>query len=428
MTYRNLIHWYREQLHCGVPRKEIREALRKEGLPSDVIEDLEAKAEGRKSIHGTDFTKWNPPELAQAVQHRNLKDFVEIVPTKVLLSTIAFLLLLIFGFLIFPLVVGFFTPVDDLPPKIALSSSETYLGSVADVDLKCVDEGADFVSGCDNSSFLVYFSAIDSCPSDYSEYSNDITPKRDGFVCVAAKDLQNNTGFSKPFRSKFDLILPETSFTGNNDWIEENFTLVIKDSDHESGLKECFYYILTSDSIQNATLRPCNAAFEVLVKRAGCFKEGRGACNFTAYAFDNVGNKGEEAEYSFNIDFNNPIAVIESVTNSNKRGKQLLVEGTVEFIGSAFDHNIKSYKLEYNGLLSKTFKTGNENVHSSVLGSLDTTKLPDSTYTIILTIEDFSGKTSSTQITIEVNNTYEPFTEPEEPIIEENVTNGTIGD
>jgi hypothetical protein len=297
--------------------------------------------------------------------------------------------------------------MDDIPPKVSIITSNQEWVSSSNIKLECSDTGIDFSSGCNNSTYAFLISQAESCPREYSAYSGSMPASGSGFLCASIKDNEGNTAFSPPTQIKIDNTPPTTTTTEKTSgWLSSESQVALTDYDGESGLDKCFYAI-DSDAanVLNWTARACNSSVSIPVGQGGCDREGSGACTVNAYATDKAGNKEQAQSSSYSIDLAAPIANITAVTPSRSGGGVLVVEGNVSIVGIASDTNFRMYTLEWRREgATGTISTSESPVYNKTLGYLDTSRLSNREYTLVLTVMDLSGKTSSFELKIKVSN------------------------
>ncbi|MCD4739650.1 hypothetical protein K8R43_00505 [archaeon] len=432
MTDPKLISWYKNQLDKKVPTESILNALKESGYTQEEISQLISEVEtikptstkGRKLAEVEEITidtplperKSNLPEYKEVNQrHPTKKPLNGIIKKEapffqkaILLGALAIgLLLIIFFVFLFsgdPTIKRMIDPdpvhIDGLSPIVTITTSHPWV-SAGNINVSCSDIGIDFSSGCNNQSYLYYLSTIEECPQTYTSYIPAITPIDQGFLCVAAKDIEGNTGYSQPIDVKFDVYLPQTNLTEHTEWIENSVTIDLTDSDQGSGLDICYYSIQSTEPFWQE--RACNMPLEL--DTSSC-SQGEEACTLQAYAIDLSGNKGDTKETKLNIDFEKPRAEFITITSTKQQSGKLIASNTIEIIGIASDPNFKQYTLEWiqNTETSKII-TSDQKVEGDTLGSLDTTKLPDKTIILVLLVEDLAGKTEQATIEIKISNT-----------------------
>lgn len=422
MADKKLIQWYLQGIANGSSKKDLEKALLEQGYNQKDIEELVFEAEKKlppkpdneniglikppdKTVEDIllESAPETEPEPEKEVKSEINKDSKQL--WKLILLVI--LLGLIFtGSLIILLnnsqdIINWWDPgkEDELPPIVRVNTN-----TLPDLTLECEDTGKDFSSGCDEDSYVYYFATEEECPEDYSEYSK--TPEAEGYevyVCGAAKDKHGNIGVSVPLKINMDVLLPEVSIETKTGWINEEFTVDIKDHDAQSGVKECSYSISGEEQT-----RTCNAS--LTIDPRDCPKEGEKACTLTAYAIDNAGNKGSSSQ-SFNIDISPPEAEIIMIKPSEDINGETIVEGIVDIIGTALDSNMKEYVLEWKRENSSNLiKKSSKSVSGTILGTINTEMLSNTEYTLVLTVEDKTGKKSTSEKKITVQNTMGPCT------------------
>ncbi|MCD4739653.1 dockerin type I repeat-containing protein, partial [archaeon] len=295
--------------------------------------------------------------------------------------------------------------LDGIPPKISLNANQNEWVSMNNINISCNDTGIDFSSGCDHQSYVLYLSQDNACPKNLSLYSQIPKGSTHGFLCAAAKDIEGNTGYSQPVTVKFDTIPPMTSIEQNQSWIQETVLLKVTDSDKESGLYKCYYSLYSnSEVIQEPKERSCNQTLQLPIQSI-CAIQGEQVCTVNVYSTDNAGNTGKIAESSLNIDFDIPKSQIISVSPSNYHAGQIVVSGIISIKGTATDANFKQYSLKWERSGDSQFITTSTNqVFEKEIGILDTSSLSTSVYTLVLTVEDLSGKKNISQFTLNVSN------------------------
>ena len=335
MLVKEAVDWSREELRKGTPSPKIAAKLLREGFTARESQDIINMAKADVGVfsqedgglhalelppeaHESPFRKKKEgPKYKQVnkkVRKTSLAGFVEkekkfFVFVFILFLFFVFILSLVLGWILFfsdDSGQSIWDPIDPneedgLPPSVSVSSSSDWM-DFANPEVDCSDNGKNYVSGCNESSYRYFISESEDCPEDYSLYSEVFGGYGEGFLCVSAKDNEENAGFSQPVSVRFDFLEPSSFISTNDSWFLESFSVESSDFDEGSGIENCFYRVLSDGLvIVDWAERECNSSIDVPVGSGGCLESGDDSCVVQAYAVDKAGNTGETVSASFNV-------------------------------------------------------------------------------------------------------------------------------
>ena len=151
------------------------------------------------------------------------------------------------------------TLVESVPPTVTVVAPPTWQNTNTPAIVSCTDS-----SGCALSSYrlAVYSSNPGTCPTDYTSYTfvSPQTVSSYSWVCAAAKDNEDNLGFSSPTEFLIEKTLPTGAISINNGAATTaitNVTLSLTYYDTGgSGVKDCSY---SSDGGSYSAWEACSA-------------------------------------------------------------------------------------------------------------------------------------------------------------------------
>ena len=427
MDEKEIIEWCEKRLSEGASRKEIIESLFQEGYTGSEVERILKSSLGQHqdsesfeedinlkikelTVEESAPKKHEGPKYAEVSREPKREDLSELVKKESPTLWSSIILFFVFiAVLISLLLFLFLSPqgreiwdinpkvdVDELPPVVSVKYDSEWF-DFASIDPECSDDGKDFVSGCNAESFRFFISESDSCPQDYSLYSEEILDGGEGFLCVSAKDNDGNTGFSSPIEVKFDRSDPSSVILENDSWFESSFYSEIMDFDEDSGVSLCEYSILAGEvTVRDWTKRQCNSSVVVPVGSGGC-KDGA-PCVIKTRVFDRAGNTGT-SEAEFKIDLNAPSAELSGINPSSiENGRLAVGKGQLSVSGSVSDSNLDFWVLTIFGTAGSFELDGGNSEVDGQIASFDSENFSDGFFSLNLTAVDLSGKASSSKL------------------------------